>query len=180
MEKQQVQIQSIIINNRNDNSNNNSTVNSSKYILSSFLINITNSLLSCCYTHHPPLSLSLSLSLIFFFVNVIVSWSFVVFLFYCSLQFDCILLYVLAGATKVTERMVAKKSLERMTRILGHFSALLVKDYLATTRNQFLNWQSIRGCDIGIISFTSETHQFQTNRSVLNKRVLISCHTFHF
>ena len=28
-----------------------------------------------------------------------------------------------------------KKILEQMTRILGHFSALLVKDYLATTRN---------------------------------------------
>ena len=28
-----------------------------------------------------------------------------------------------------------EKTLERMTRILRHFSALLVKDYLATTRN---------------------------------------------
>ena len=90
------------------------------------------SLLSCCYTNHPPLSLSLS------FYFVIVSYSFVVFLFYCNSS-----LYVTAGATLVTERMVAKKTLELMTRILGHFSGLLVKDYLATTRNQFLNWQFV-------------------------------------
>ena len=68
---------------------NNSTVNLSNIFYPPFLLY---SLLSCCYTHHPPLSLSLSLT--FFFVNVIVSYScsFVVFLFYCSLLVYCILL----------------------------------------------------------------------------------------
>ena len=101
---------------------------------------LSHSLLSQCYTHHPPLLLSLSS--IFFFVNIIVSWSFVVFLF---ILLSSLLLYFTYGITRghiVTVQMVAKKTLERMTRILGHFSALLV-NYLATTRNQFLNWYVI-------------------------------------
>ena len=71
-------------------------------------------LLSCCYTHHPPLPLFLSLT--FFFINIIAS---------CSLVFSyvvyCILLYLLAGVTLVKEQMVVKKTLDLIARIFDYF-----------------------------------------------------------
>ena len=51
--------------------------------------------------------------------------------------------YDVGGVTLVKEQMVAEKSLLLMTRIFDHFSALLVKNYLATTRHQELNWYAL-------------------------------------
>ena len=95
------------------------------------ILSLSYSLLFCCYTHQPPLSLFLSVRDICLCQHHRLLYGSLI--LYCLVY--CILLYVLRGVTLVKEQMVAKKSLLLMTRIFDHFSALLVKDYLATTRN---------------------------------------------